>query len=243
MSQCIFLAGATGAIGRCLAPLLVADGWRVVGSTRSAAKEALLRGIGVEPVVVDVFDRAALEEAVVRVQPDIVIHQLTDLPTGLDPQQMSDALQRNARIRDEGTRNLVDAAVKAGAKRLIAQSIAFVYEPDRPKPYREDDPLCVDADGDWGLTARGVASLERQVLDAPLEGIVLRYGGLYGPGTGFDVAATEAPLHVDAAAQAAHLAVTRGTRGVYNIAEADGTVSSDKARRELGWSPDWRLPL
>jgi nucleoside-diphosphate-sugar epimerase len=243
MSKCIFLAGATGAIGRCLAPLLVADGWRVVGTTRSAAREALLQGLGVQPAILDVFDRAALEQAVVQAEPEVIIHQLTDLPTGLDPDMVSDALKRNARIRDIGTRNLVSAAMRAGAKRLIAQSIAFVYEPDRPKPRSEGDPLCVNAEGDWGLTARGVASLEQQVLDAPLEGIVLRYGGLYGPGTGFDVAATEAPLHVEAAARAAQLAVTRGTRGVYNVAEADGTVSSDKAIRELGWSSAWRVSL
>ena len=91
----------------------------------------------------------------------------------------------NARLRDEGTRNLVSAAVHAGARRLIAQSIAFVYAPG-PMPHGEDDPLDVDADDANGVTARGVASLERQVLEAPVAGIVLRYGALYGPGTGFD---------------------------------------------------------
>jgi nucleoside-diphosphate-sugar epimerase len=239
MNKCIFLAGATGAIGRRLAPMLIADGWTVVGTTRTAAKQQLLRDMGVEPAVVDVFNGEALNDVVAKVKPQIVIHQLTDLPAGLDPDKMSEALVRNARIRDEGTRNLVSAAVRAGARRLIAQSIAFVYEAG-PMPYRESDPLCVDAEGDWGLTARGVASLERQVLSAPLDGIVLRYGALYGPGTGFDVATGPAPLHVDAAAKAAHLAVSGGDPGIYNVAEADGTVSSEKIEKQIGWQSDWR---
>jgi nucleoside-diphosphate-sugar epimerase len=240
MNKCIFLAGATGAIGRRLAPMLIADGWRVIGTTRSAAKQPILRDMGVEPVIVDVFNSVALSDAVAQAKPQIVIHQLTDLPPGLEPAAMGDALVRNARIRDEGTRNLVSAAVRAGARRLIAQSIVFVYEPG-PMPYRESDPLCVDAEGDWGLTARGVASLERQVLEAPLEGIVLRYGALYGPGTGFDVATGPAPLHVDAAAKAAHLAVSKGDHGVYNVAETDGTVSSERIEKELDWRGDWRI--
>jgi hypothetical protein len=90
------------------------------------------------------------------------------------------------------------------------------------------------------VSARGVASLERQVLEAPLIGIVLRYGRLYGPGTGFDAPAGAAPLHVDAAAKAAALAVGQGTSGIYNVAEDDGAVTSDRAKRELGWSADWR---
>ena len=92
-----------------------------------------------------------------------------------------------------------------------------------------------------GLTARGVASLERQTLGGPFEGLVLRYGKLYGPGTGFDTPAAGGPLHVDAAADAARRAVTRGAPGVYNVAEEDGTVSSAKAARELGWHPDFRI--
>ena len=97
---------------------------------------------------------------------------------------MAEALVRNARLREVGTRNLVAAAVAAGAKRMVAQSLAFVYAPG-PMPYREDAPLCLD-DPVFGETARAVASLEQQVLAAPLTGIVLRYGKLYGPGTGFD---------------------------------------------------------
>jgi nucleoside-diphosphate-sugar epimerase len=241
MSKSVFLAGASGVIGLRLALLLVSEGWRVFGTTRSADKAAQLRGLGVEPVIVDVFEAPALAEAVVKARPEVVVHQLTELPPGLDPLRMAEALAPNARIRDEGTRNLVDAAVRAGARRLVAQSVAFAYAP-KDLPHGEDDPLAVDAEGRVGVSARGVASLERQVLEAPLTGIVLRYGRLYGPGTGFDAPAGAAPLHVDAAAKAAALAVGQGAPGIYNVAEDDGAVTSDRAKRELGWTADWRLP-
>ena len=239
MADCLFLAGATGAIGRRVAPLFVAAGWRVVGTTRSSDKAPMLRELGVEPVVVDVFDAAALRAALEAVRPQVVMHQLTDLPPGLDPARMAEASQRNARIRDEGTRNLVAAAVAADVRRIVAQSIGFAYA-DGPLPHSEDDPLDSDFDGPRGVSLRGVASLERQVLQAPLEAVVLRYGRLYGPGTGFDAAAGGAPVHVDPAARAAELAVLRGKTGIYNIAEDDGTLACDRAKRELGWSADWR---
>jgi nucleoside-diphosphate-sugar epimerase len=234
----IFVAGAAGAIGRRLCPLLVADGWSVTGTTRSAAKAPLLRALGVAPVVVDVFDERALVEAVVESRPAVVIHQLTDLPPALDPAQMADALVRNARLREVGTRHLVAAAVAAGASRLVAQSIAFAYAPG-PRPYREEWPLNLD-DPAFGLTARGVAALEQQVLAGPFVGLVLRYGKLYGPGTGFDHAAGGGPLHVDDAADAARRAATRGGAGIYNIAEDDGTVTIGRAAAELGWMPGFR---
>ncbi|MGF6240531.1 nucleoside-diphosphate-sugar epimerase [Paraburkholderia sp. GAS38] len=235
MSECLFLAGASGAIGRRVAPLFVAAGWRVVGTTRAPEKARLLRELGVEPVVVDVFDASALHDALAAARPQVVVHQLTDLPPGLDPARMAEAAQRNARIRDEGTRNLVAAAVAAGARRLLAQSIGWAYA-EGPLPHAEDDPLDTDFDGPRGVTLRGVASLERQVLEAPLDAIVLRYGRLYGPGTGFDAAAGAAPIHIDAAAHATALALARGTPGIYNIAEDDGTLACDKAQRVLGWS-------
>jgi nucleoside-diphosphate-sugar epimerase len=154
---------------------------------------------------------------------------------------MAEARIRNARIREVGTRNLVMAAVAAGVKRLVAQSIAFAYAPG-PLPYDEESPLNVAAaDAADALTARAVASLEQQVLGAPLVGIVLRYGKFYGPGTGFDVRPGGGLVHVDAAADAARRAVTRGRPGVYNIAESDGTVSSRKAEGELGWRSDFRI--
>lgn len=235
----IFLAGASGAIGRQLAPLLVADGWHVAGTTRSADKAELLRRMGVEPVVVDVFDAAALRSAVAEFQPEIVIHQLTDLPHALEASRMTEALARNARLRDEGTRNLVEAAVLAGAKRLIAQSISFIYA-DGPLPHGEEDPFLPETHPVYGETVHGVASLERQVLEAPLDGIVLRYGLLYGPGTGFDAPIAPGSVHVSAAAQAAHLAITRAVPGIYNVAENDGSVSTGKATGILGWDAGWR---
>jgi nucleoside-diphosphate-sugar epimerase len=240
MSRCVFLAGASGVIGRTLAPMLVGAGWRVVGTTRQPAKADMLESLGVEPAMVDAFDAPALRAAAVAARPDVVIHQLTDLPPGLDADQMPDALVRNARLREEGTRNLVAAAVAAGARRLVAQSIAFVYAPG-PTPHAEDDPLAVNADGLLGVSARGVASLESQVIGAPLAGIVLRYGALYGPGTGADAGWAPGPVHVDAAAHAALLAAEGDATGIFNIAETDGAVSSERAQRLLGWSPDWRV--
>ena len=237
--ECIFLAGASGAIGRRLAPLLVASGWRVVGTTRAQDKVPLLREMGVEPVVVDVFDASALRGVMADLRPEIVIHQLTDLPYALDPDRMTEALARNARLRDEGTRNLVAAAVRAGTRRLIAQSISFIYA-EGPSPHREEDPLLAETHPVYGGTVHGVMSLERQVLDAPLEGIVLRYGLFYGPGSGFDAPVGPGAVHVDAAAKATELAITRALPGVYNIAESDGAVSSEKAARILGWDASWR---
>jgi nucleoside-diphosphate-sugar epimerase len=236
----IFVAGAGGAIGRRLCPLLAADGWRVIGTTRSPEKIDALRALGVEPVIVNVFDERALHRCVVEAQPRAVIHELTDLPPALDPAQMAEAAVRNARLRDIGTRNLVAAAIAAGATRLIVQSICFAYAPG-PIPHGENAPLDSNAPGRAGITARGIASMEQQVLQAPMESIVLRYGRLYGPGTGFDTAPKGAPLHVDAAADAARRAVIRGTQGVYNVAEDDGTVSSAKAARELAWTPGFRM--
>jgi nucleoside-diphosphate-sugar epimerase len=240
MYRRIFLAGAAGAIGRRLCLLLVADGWTVTGTTRSGEKADQLRALGVEPAMLDIFDEAAVTAAVARARPDVVIHQLTDLPAGLDPAKMAEASARNARIREIGTRNLVAAAAAAGVGRLIAQSIAFAYKPG-PVPYREQDPLNLSATDRAGISARGVASLELQVLGAPLTGIVLRYGRIYGPGTGFDGPQPGPTLHVDAAADAARLALTRGAAGIYNVAEADGTVLSRKAETELGWRSDFRI--
>ena len=237
----IFLAGATGAIGRRLVPLLLNAQYSVVGTTRSAAKADALRAAGVEPVVVDVFDVAALSQAVSAARADIVVHQLTDLPPGLDPSRMAEGTLRNARMRREGTENLVAAALQAGVPRLVAQSIAWMYAPGR-EPHTEEDPLDVHAEGTRAITAEGVATLERlAVASPPIEGVVLRYGHLYGPGTGA-AAAGEAPtLHVDAAASAALLAIEKAHGGIYNVAEPNGYLSTENARRVLGFDPSFRL--
>jgi nucleoside-diphosphate-sugar epimerase len=239
----IFLAGAAGVIGRRLTPLLVANGHTVWGATRSRVSGELLQKLGARPVFVDVFDAEALATAVLEAKPEIVIHQLTDLAAVHDPAKRSSALARNARIRDEGTRNLVAAARNAGARRLIAQSIAWAYAPG-PRPYGEDHPLDLNAEGDRLVSVRGVESLERQSLQAsPLEGVVLRYGRLYGPGSGTDAPPGPPSVHVDAAAYAALLAIGRGEPGAFNIADPNDQVSIDKATAALGWRADFRMDL
>jgi len=236
----IFLAGATGAIGRRLVPLLINSRHYVVGTTRSTTKANGLRAAGVDPVVVDVFDAQELSAAVLEAHPDIVVHQLTDLPPGLDPSQMTEGTQRNARMRSQGTQNLVAAALGAGVRRLVAQSIAWMYTPGN-EPHSEDDLLDIDAGGTRAITVAGVATLERLTTSSPpIDGVVLRYGHLYGPGTGTNTA--EAPaLHVDAAAWAAVLAIEKARRGIYNIAEPSRYLSTEKARRELGFDASVRL--
>jgi nucleoside-diphosphate-sugar epimerase len=242
MSTRVFLAGAAGAIGKRLIPLLLRDGAIVFGTTRSIARSDELQSSGIDPIVVNVFNAPALTRAMVKVEPDVVVHQLTDLALIHDPNRLTEALTRNARLRTEGTRNLVAAALEAGARKLIAQSIAWIYAPG-PEPHTEEDPLNLDATGIAAITVRGVVALEQAVLTAPqLQGIVLRYGWLYGPGTGTGVAAGSPPLHVDAAAHAAVLAIDRGVPGLYNIAEPSPSVSAEKARRELGWDPGFRVP-
>ena len=236
----IFLAGATGAIGRRLVPLLLNARHYVIGTTRSITKVDGLRAAGVDPVVVDAFDAQGLSEAVFKARPDIIVHQLTDLPPGLDPSQMAEGTQRNARMRSQGTQNLVDAALGAGVRRLVAQSIAWMYAPGK-EPHSEDDLLDIDARGIRAITVAGVTTLERLTLSSPpIDGVVLRYGHLYGPGTGTSTADAPA-LHVDAAAWAAVLAIEKARRGIYNIAEPSGYLSTEKARRELGFDASVRL--
>lgn len=173
----IFLAGASGAIGRQLVPQLATAGHEVAGTTRSEAKVEMLRGLGAEPVVVDVYDTARLREAVVAFAPDLVMHQLTDLPQ--NPAQISAKAADNARVRTEGTRNLIAAAQAAEAPRFLAQSIA------------------------WHLPGDAHASVEeheRMVLRAG--GVAVRYGRFYGPGTYHEEGLPEPPfVHVAEAAR------------------------------------------
>ena len=173
----IFVAGATGVIGARLVPLLVADGHLVAGMTRSADKTGLLAGLGAEPVVCDVFDAETLTKAVVSFAPDVVVHQLTDLPDSVT--DLAAAGDRNDRMRSEGTRNLLAAAAAARADRVIAQSISW----ELPNPSR-----------------RAVTTAhERAVLQAG--GVVIRYGRLHGPGTYYPGDPPEPPrIHVDTAA-------------------------------------------
>jgi len=237
----IFLAGATGVVGRRLATLLRNDGHEVAGTTRTPAKAVLLRELGVIPVVVDVFDAAALAEVLAAAPPDVVIHQLTDLPSAPGTPGYQAARESNRRLRIEGTRNLMQAAKLAGSGRAVAQSIAFIYAPGEGTRI-EDDPLDLTAEGERQKTVEGIVALERDVLQTSgITGIVLRYGYLYGPDTWYAAPPKPPSVHIDAAAHAALLAVKNGA-GVYNIAEDDGAVSIAKAKRDLGFDPVYRMP-
>lgn len=195
-SKRIFLAGATGVLGVRLVPLLVADGHTVAGMTRSPEKAASLRMLAAEPVVCDVFERRALEEAIVSFRPDVVIDELTDLPD--DVSLVPRYAAANARMRREGSRNVLAAAETANASRVLAQSVA------------------------WQLAGEGgaaVAEHERSVLAAG--GVVLRYGRLYGPGTYFEHEAPPSPrIHVDEAARRT-VAALDAPSGVLTIVEVD----------------------
>ena len=237
-STTILVAGATGVIGRRLVPELVSAGYRVFGLTRDPARTCGLLDAGAVPLVVDVFDASRLQQAVVAARPDIVVHQLTDLPRSLDPSRMEEGVQRNARIRREGTANLVQAAKAAGVRRVVAQSIAWAYA-SGPERFVESDDLDVAANGLRATSVGGVVALEAAVLDADgIDGLVLRYGQLWGDGTGADTSeGKDIPLHVDGAVSAALRAVGHGQPGVYNIADDERRLDLSRARQVLGWSP------
>jgi nucleoside-diphosphate-sugar epimerase len=173
----IFLAGATGVIGVHLVPRLVVAGHTVAGMTRSPDKAEQLRSLGAEPVVCEVFDRDGVREAVSAFGPEIILDELTDLPD--DQSQIAELVARNARIRREGTPNLLAAARAANVHRFLAQSVAWELPP--------------------GVGADAVRELERLVLEAG--GVVLRYGQFYGPGTYFEQEPPPSPrVHIDDAA-------------------------------------------
>jgi nucleoside-diphosphate-sugar epimerase len=237
----IFLAGATGVVGRRLALLLRDAKHDVSGTTRDSHKAVRLQAQGIAPVVVDAFDADVLAKAVARTQPDVVIHQLTDLPNAPGTPGYAAGQEANRRLRIEGTRNLMRAAAMAGVSRVIAQSIAFVYAPGE-RARDENDPLDVAAEPPRQFTVQGVLALEREVLQTPgVAGVVLRYGYFYGPDTWYAEPPKPPSVHVDAAAHAALLSLDTGS-GIYNIAEDDGAVLSAKAKRELGFDPAFRIP-
>lgn len=237
----VFLAGAGGAIGMRLTPLLVAAGYEVFGTTRDARKAARIEANGAVPVIVDVFDAPALTNALERIRPSALVHQLTDLPYGLDKARMAEAVVRNAEVRKTGTQNLVKAALNAGCARMISQSVAWLYA-KRPAPLTETGPLDADPAAPSAASVAGIVALEQLTLATPsIIGTVLRYGRFYGPGTGFDSPSAPPAVHVDAAAHAALLALQAGLEGIFNIAEAGGDVDSSKACEQLGWRASFRL--
>ncbi|MDX6283574.1 MAG: hypothetical protein QOH03_4645 [Kribbellaceae bacterium] len=169
----IFLAGATGVVGRLLVPELVAAGHQVTGLIRRPEAASGLRSQGADSVLADVYDASAIAEAVAAAEPDVVMHQLTDLA--------NHDYAGNVEIRKVGTRNLVDAALGASVRKVIAQSIAWVYEPGE-QPATEETPLDVGASAPRLDSVAGVVALEDIVAEVP-EWVVLRYGLFYGPGT------------------------------------------------------------
>ena len=234
----VFLAGASGAIGRPLVPRLLAAGHEVTGMTRSEESADLIRAAGARAAVVDVFDREALRAAVSESGAEVVIHQLTALPERMNFRDKQ-LYEGTNRVRSEGTRNLMEAARAAGARRFISQSIAFLYEPTGGWVKSEEDATIKEAPAPFGEGLRILMQMERTVTTAEdLEGLVLRYGFFYGPGTHYgedgafasDVRRRRLPvvgagtgvssfIHVDDAADATVAAVSRGASGIYNITD------------------------
>jgi 2-alkyl-3-oxoalkanoate reductase len=234
----VFVAGATGAVGRPLVPKLVAAGHEVTGMTRSESKAEDVRRAGARAVVADVFDVDALGAAMEEARPEVIVHELTALPDRIDFRR-ADTYAATNRVRTEGTRNLIDAARTAGARRIVCQSIAFAYRMDGEGLKTENDPLLSEAAGAFGSGVRALREMEAMVLGADgLDGLVLRYGFFYGPGTYYaadgtstdDVRRRRMPIvgkgsgvfsfiHVDDAADATVAAVERGSPGVYNVTD------------------------
>jgi nucleoside-diphosphate-sugar epimerase len=232
----VFVAGATGAIGRRLVPLLVEAGHEVTGLTRSPGRVGALSQQGAEGVVGDALDAAALREAVAQARPEVIVSELTDIPQQLNPRHYERQMAGNDRLRVEGTHNLLAAAEGA---RVVAQSISFAVRPVPHRPTTEEDPLWLDAPAPFRRSVQAVASLEEQVTGAG--GVVLRYGYFYGPGTSYGADAAIAGLvrrrrfpivgggtavwsfiHVDDAARATVAALDpQLAAGVYNVVDDD----------------------
>ncbi|HEV2283927.1 MAG TPA: NAD(P)-dependent oxidoreductase [bacterium] len=262
----IFLAGASGAIGKRLVPLLVANGHQVVASTRTSAKREALRAAGAEPVVLDVLDRDAVMHAAASARPDVVIHQVTALAGVRSFKDFDKAFALTNALRTDGTTHLIAAAQAAGARRFIAQSYTGwpnIREGGRVKT--EDDALDPRPPRTMTGTLDAIRRLEAAVSDlSGITGIVLRYGSLYGPGTSLGIGGeiTQMVRHrkfpivgggtgvwsftqIDDAAGAARLAVERGAGGIYNVVDdepAEVSVWLPALARAIGARPPYRVP-
>lgn len=234
----VFVAGATGAIGRQLVPRLVAAGHEVHGMTRSAAKLRLVNALGATPVLADALDADQVAEAVGRAQPDVVVHQLTSIGP-LDLRHFDRSFALTNRLRTAGTDHLLSAAQAAGVQRFVAQSFFAAYERTGSPVKTEEDPFGGGPAKEMRETVAAILHVEQAVLAATwAEGVVLRYGGFYGPGTSlgpdgeqtaavrqrkFPVVGNGAGvwsfIHTADAAEATVAAVERGRRGVYNIVD------------------------
>jgi 2-alkyl-3-oxoalkanoate reductase len=261
----VFVAGASGAIGRPLVAKLIAADHEVTGMTRSESKAEDVRAAGAEAAVVDVFDRDALHTAIGQARPDAVVHQLTDLPERMSFRDKNLYTGTN-RLRTEGTHNLLDAARAAGTRRFVAQSIAFAYRNDGARVKTEEDPILADAPEPFGSGVRALHEMESTVVGAEegLDGLVLRYGFFYGPGTHYgkggtiveDVRRRRLPIvgkgtgtfsfiHVDDAADATVAAVERGAAGIYNVTDDDPAPMSEWVpvlAEAAGAKPPLRVP-
>lgn len=230
----VLVAGATGAVGKPLVKQLVSAGHDVAGTSRSAERSESLRGLRAQPVVCDALDPEAVERAVASLAPEVIVNELTAIPAALNPRKMAEQFKLTNRLRIEGTENLMAAAERHGVRRLISQSIAFAYAPSSSPPLVEEHPLVDNGD----LTAALKALESRTLGSETVEGVVLRYGFFYGPGSSYaktgntaeQVRARRFPvigdgegrwpfIHVDDAAAATVAAVERGRPGVYNIVD------------------------
>ena len=236
----VFVAGANGAVGRRLLPILVARGHEVTGTTRSEASTAAIRTMGAEPVVVDGLDAAGMGEAVARARPEAIIHEMTALSGPPDFRHFDRWFALTNRLRTEGTGHLLAAARASGVEQFVAQSFTGWTNARTGSWIKtEDDPLEAHPVKAQDETLEAIRFLERAVLEAPLEGIVLRYGGLYGPGASEELAGllqrrmfpvigdgagVMSSTHVDDAAGGTLAALERGRRGIYNIVDDDPTA-------------------
>ena len=235
----VFVAGAGGAVGKRLVPMLVARGHQVTGTaSRPESAEAIQR-LGAEPVVVDGLDAVGIGQAVAQAEPDAIIHEMTALSGTPDFKHFDRWFALTNRLRTEGTENLLAAAKASGVKRFVAQSFTG-WSNSREGSWikTEDDPLDPHPVKEQTETLAAIRFLERAVLEAPLDGIVVRYGGLYGPGSSeklveilnkrmFPVIGNGAGMvsstHIDDAAGGTLAALERGRRGIYNIVDDEPT--------------------
>lgn len=177
----VLIAGGTGVLGRALVPRLVEAGHDAVILARSSRREAIATAAGATFVQADALDRKRLAEAVKQAQPDIIVNFLTAIPDEPDPKRMAEQFETTNRLRTSGTRNLIEAAQSAGWPKLISESVAFAYAPNGDRIVAEDVPLWHDGPAPFRPIVAAIEELERQTLE--VEGIVLRFGLLYGPGT------------------------------------------------------------
>ena len=262
----VLVTGATGAIGTQLVPQLIEAGHTVVGTTTSEARTARLREAGAEPLVLDVLDAAAVRQAVTRVRPEVIIHEATALAGNLDLRKLDQSFALTNRLRTEGTGNLLAAATAAGVRRVIAQSFAGVVYARTGGPVKtEEDPLDpAPVPGSEKMLA-AIRQLEDAVTSAPgVEGIVLRYGGFYGPGTSLGPGGEQVEMvrkrrfpligdgggiwsliHIADAARATVAAVERGAPGIYNIVDDEPARTSEwlpVLAQLVGAKPPMRIP-